>query len=572
MCFRYRAWAVLVACVGAVATEPGSHSELELVIPAQRRHQSKRVLASVLETLRSTNEPEEPTSGKAALAKAGTEKPERMDELGLIVFRGNTSELLDNAAEPSLYPFFRAMEVFLSRVSGANGFGRIAVAKVEAKVEGARGGPIVMHNKFAGELVGKEWISTPWSGADDPMFGVHIYISVGLPSAEVLFARIQDKLPDSESAFWDEANPMITKLRERVVTVRGEPVPEAGWTDLISNSIADYLKADIAFFMMPFWWGGIALSFLGAVVYRHSLLKGKPKLIAPLQGGDHVPFPSTGLFECWGDPLGFLAALFCPCIRWGATLHLAGVGSFYLVVMAFAAAVLGQMVTMGLSLIIVTCLGVIYRNKLKKTVDPGAHGVVFQDVLMWFCCWACAIAQEARHMDLVLELEPMEHMAAPGQEDKDPHRPRISQIGRNPIFWNMVLAGLSALFSTFGQNECVFHHWFLLMGWVMTGIVSWDLWLVLSATWSEDIVIPMSGLNSKTRPESHTHSAMIALYKILHLVPFGLVVYGATLIFPFRETCMLALPGYFMLALGYVMTLVSEAYIWCQKPSYSAED
>jgi len=139
---------------------------------------------------------------------------------------------------------------------------------------------------------------------------------------------------------------------------------------------------------------------------------------------------SSGLFDCWrgrkDDIYIFCCALQFPFIRWADTVHAANLVHFYgalgMILGLYALSALftgkgsawgGPPASGGVALLML-CLCVFFRHRLRKRCDlPANAETVATDCLSWMCCAPCAIAQEARQVEVTIAKEALDPKMEP---------------------------------------------------------------------------------------------------------------------------------------------------------------
>lgn len=150
-----------------------------------------------------------------------------------------------------------------------------------------------------------------------------------------------------------------------------------------------------------------SLAFMVAYLY-------KSKKEWPLPEAEQDPTSalaqwSSGPCECCQDPYSFLCACFCLAVRWGDTMDMIGLMKFWT---AFASILMIQVcldlpyigTTMWFVLIGILAM---YRQRLRAIFGmpgQGDIGTAFADGCLICWCTPCAVAQEARHVELAAKL------------------------------------------------------------------------------------------------------------------------------------------------------------------------
>lgn len=110
-------------------------------------------------------------------------------------------------------------------------------------------------------------------------------------------------------------------------------------------------------------------------------------------------FPGLSFFSdlkvcCW--------SCWCPCIRWADNMDMLGILSFWVGLLVFCGLVLLNTVPGGLLLwLIASLLWMSFRQQLRMKFDMEQNTLrtFVGDCALYCCCWPCAIAQEARHIE-----------------------------------------------------------------------------------------------------------------------------------------------------------------------------
>lgn len=125
---------------------------------------------------------------------------------------------------------------------------------------------------------------------------------------------------------------------------------------------------------------------------------------------DSVPLTqwSSGLFDCCQDPYIFLCACCCMPIRWADTMDMVGLMKFWT---AFAFILVLQLCSeipfLGICWFGIIGVLAMHRQKLRgifQIPGQGDGGTTVGDAFFVCCCMPCAVAQEARHVELAAKL------------------------------------------------------------------------------------------------------------------------------------------------------------------------
>jgi len=144
-----------------------------------------------------------------------------------------------------------------------------------------------------------------------------------------------------------------------------------------------------------------------AAVFLIGWLYIRQKIWAPVDpevvGADLKRF-SSGPFNCLDDMNIFLWTFLCPCIRWADNVSMLDLLGFWpaLAVMTLVMimySLTGYVIIAALSAMVWTH----YRQRMRQMFDmEGQYECAYysSDCLLYFACMPCAIAQEARHLEL----------------------------------------------------------------------------------------------------------------------------------------------------------------------------
>lgn len=97
---------------------------------------------------------------------------------------------------------------------------------------------------------------------------------------------------------------------------------------------------------------------------------------------------------CW--------SCWCPCIRWADTMDMLGIVGFWVGLLVFCGLVLLNALPGGLLLwFVASLLWMSFRQQLRMKFDMehNTFRTFMGDWSLYCCCWPCAIAQEARHIE-----------------------------------------------------------------------------------------------------------------------------------------------------------------------------
>lgn len=109
---------------------------------------------------------------------------------------------------------------------------------------------------------------------------------------------------------------------------------------------------------------------------------------------------SDAIYSCGSNWTICCWACCCPCLRWGDTVSKVGYMSFWIGVVLWAILFFVNGLSAGLAWPVIGLLGAFFRYKLRLHYGFPANCIThIQDLVAWWCCVPCAIAQEARHVD-----------------------------------------------------------------------------------------------------------------------------------------------------------------------------
>lgn len=163
----------------------------------------------------------------------------------------------------------------------------------------------------------------------------------------------------------------------------------------------------------------IAVFFTGWLYMRQKAWPPVDPTGVEVAGADLKRFSSSP-FGCMEDFSICFWAFVCPCIRWAdnvSTLNLMGFWSALAMMgmMEVAYSLTGYVTLMALSALVWTH----FRQRMRQMFDmEGQNECSYYafDCLLYFACMPCAIAQEARHLELAARSN---HEAVKGQRPVD---------------------------------------------------------------------------------------------------------------------------------------------------------
>jgi len=187
------------------------------------------------------------------------------------------------------------------------------------------------------------------------------------------------------------------------------PISSNPTNDGMIQKINAYVKANRK---SMFWSALIQMIFLCCVAYfyrgaRHAP-SCEPALVEQSQDFSSWRF---GLFSCFEDWQTCLCACCCSAIRWSDTISLVpGFVTFWtafvvFIVLQYAESLLVMFSSSNVFTLVFGLLlwGVLvysrYQLRVRFGMEHGTCGIYIQDCLTYLCCWCCAVAQEARHVE-----------------------------------------------------------------------------------------------------------------------------------------------------------------------------
>jgi len=112
---------------------------------------------------------------------------------------------------------------------------------------------------------------------------------------------------------------------------------------------------------------------------------------------------TSGPFDVFSEPSVCCWSVCCPCIRWADNMDMLGILGFWVALMLFCGLVLLNTVPAGglLLWLIASLLWMSFRQQLRLKFDMEQNTLktFVGDCALYCCCWPCAIAQEARHIE-----------------------------------------------------------------------------------------------------------------------------------------------------------------------------
>lgn len=141
------------------------------------------------------------------------------------------------------------------------------------------------------------------------------------------------------------------------------------------------------------------LVVLTACLYRSH--KSFPQAVSSRPEQDFNDWTS-GPFEIHSDWKVCCWSCCCPCIRWADNMDMLGIMSFWVGLLIFCVLVLLGTVPGGLLFwLVASLLWMSFRQQFRSKFDMEQNNLrsFLGDCMLYCCCWPCAIAQEARHIE-----------------------------------------------------------------------------------------------------------------------------------------------------------------------------
>lgn len=142
-----------------------------------------------------------------------------------------------------------------------------------------------------------------------------------------------------------------------------------------------------------------SLVTLAACLYRSQ--KSFPQAISSRSKQDFNDWTS-GPFDICSDGRVCCWSLLCPCIRWADNMDMLGILGFWVGLLLFCGLIMLTTVPGGVLLwLVAVLLWMSFRQQLRLKFDMEQSTVrtFIGDCALYCCCWPCAIAQEARHIE-----------------------------------------------------------------------------------------------------------------------------------------------------------------------------
>jgi len=142
-----------------------------------------------------------------------------------------------------------------------------------------------------------------------------------------------------------------------------------------------------------------SLVTLAACYYRSQ--KSFPQAISSRSKQDFNDWTS-GPFDICSDARVCCWSCWCPCIRWADNMDMLGILGFWVGLLLFCGLIMLTTVPGGLLLwLVAVLLWMSFRQqlRLKFDMEQSTFRTFAGDCALYCCCWPCAIAQEARHIE-----------------------------------------------------------------------------------------------------------------------------------------------------------------------------
>jgi len=141
------------------------------------------------------------------------------------------------------------------------------------------------------------------------------------------------------------------------------------------------------------------LVVLAACVYRSQ--KSFPQAVSSRSTQEFEDWTSGPFDFCTDAKVGCWSC-WCPCIRWADNMDMLGIVSFWVGLLLFCGLIMLTTIPGGLLLwLVATLLWMSFRQqlRLKFDMEKSTFRTFIGDCALYCCCWPCAIAQEARHIE-----------------------------------------------------------------------------------------------------------------------------------------------------------------------------
>lgn len=144
-------------------------------------------------------------------------------------------------------------------------------------------------------------------------------------------------------------------------------------------------------------------TFVAFVAFLYQKAKVAPT-VDPERGYTDFTKFSSGPFDCLQDPKICIWSFLCPCIRFADSVSMLGILGFWPALALMAGAWLMNSLSGGLLIWAASALvWMVFRQKFRRSFSMDGQGDwkgYAGDCLLYFACAPCAIAQEARHVEL----------------------------------------------------------------------------------------------------------------------------------------------------------------------------
>lgn len=148
------------------------------------------------------------------------------------------------------------------------------------------------------------------------------------------------------------------------------------------------------------------LAIIAAVAYR--IKRTWPEVEPALEGKDLSQW-SSGLFDCFGGgELDFFFVCLCPNVRWAENFTMVGISSSFWMVFGVLQLLFFCSGMAPFLWISAVAIGVHCRQTIRRQFKMEGHfecAACLGDCVIYCCCPCCAIAQEARHLDLAAQAD-----------------------------------------------------------------------------------------------------------------------------------------------------------------------
>jgi len=164
----------------------------------------------------------------------------------------------------------------------------------------------------------------------------------------------------------------------------------------------EYIAALVSYVML---WSA-AIAFTGFLYQRAKVW---PSVVDSERQSANLSKWSSGPFDCMEDPKICIWSFLCPCVRFADNVSMLGIMSYWLGLGLMTCVWLLNGVSGGAFIWLVSAFAwMLLRQKFRNKFSmEGQHecSYLLGDYLLYAFCVPCAIAQEARHLDLAAKAD-----------------------------------------------------------------------------------------------------------------------------------------------------------------------